>query len=259
MAQFLLVTSDSFVAAAFQRAARDLQANLEIREDAAAGSASLDNSRFDVVVIDCDDVHGGTSLLKAVHLSRPNKSTPAIALLNGATNPADAVDLGANIIVEKPVSADRARFELRKASSINGNDPRSSRRFPVNVPVFLSFGEVMDRRATVCNVSLGTVATEVLTVHAETEGLAYRGLFQDLLERHAAAGIETLTLERIAGEARARGPLPERPVGLGDVSTYPALLTELRERRWSDDDLAALTHRNVLRVLRDAEDVARGH
>jgi peptidoglycan/xylan/chitin deacetylase (PgdA/CDA1 family) len=60
-------------------------------------------------------------------------------------------------------------------------------------------------------------ATEVLTVHAETEGLAYRGLFQDLLERHAAMGVETITLERIAEEARARGPLPERQVGLGDV------------------------------------------
>ncbi|WP_084181601.1 dipeptidase [Jatrophihabitans endophyticus] len=42
------------------------------------------------------------------------------------------------------------------------------------------------------------------------------------------------------------------PEGLGDVSTYPALLAELRDRRWSEDDLAALTHRNVLRTMRDA-------
>ncbi|GAB2481738.1 dipeptidase [Jatrophihabitans fulvus] len=42
------------------------------------------------------------------------------------------------------------------------------------------------------------------------------------------------------------------PTGLEDVSTYPALLDELRSRSWSEDDLAALTHRNALRVLRDA-------
>lgn len=39
------------------------------------------------------------------------------------------------------------------------------------------------------------------------------------------------------------------PEGLSDVSGYPALLAELRGRGWSADDLDALTHRNVLRVL----------
>ncbi len=39
------------------------------------------------------------------------------------------------------------------------------------------------------------------------------------------------------------------PEGLSDVSGYPALLAELRRRGWSADDLDALTHRNVLRVL----------
>ena len=47
------------------------------------------------------------------------------------------------------------------------------------------------------------------------------------------------------------------PAGLEDVSTYPALIAELLERRWSEDELAALTCRNALRVLRDAEAVAR--
>jgi len=44
----------------------------------------------------------------------------------------------------------------------------------------------------------------------------------------------------------------ELPAGLSDVSGYPALLAELAERGWSQPDLAALTHENVLRVLADA-------
>ncbi|HZD71975.1 MAG TPA: dipeptidase [Actinomycetes bacterium] len=48
-----------------------------------------------------------------------------------------------------------------------------------------------------------------------------------------------------------------QPVGLEDVSGYPRLLAELLERGWSDDELANLTWRNPLRVLRDAEVVAR--
>ncbi len=46
------------------------------------------------------------------------------------------------------------------------------------------------------------------------------------------------------------------PAGLSDVSGYPALIDELLARHWSEDNLAALTNRNVIRVLRDAEQVA---
>lgn len=46
------------------------------------------------------------------------------------------------------------------------------------------------------------------------------------------------------------------PAGLADVSTYPALLSELAERGWSDPDLAGLTSGNVLRVLESAEQQA---
>ena len=51
--------------------------------------------------------------------------------------------------------------------------------------------------------------------------------------------------------------VPVTPAGLEDVSTYPVLFAELRSRGWSDDDLRACAGRNVLRVLRGAEDVAR--
>lgn len=50
--------------------------------------------------------------------------------------------------------------------------------------------------------------------------------------------------------------IPAGPTGLEDVSRYPALLAELSDRGWSQRDLAALTCRNVLRVL-DAADVPR--
>ena len=46
------------------------------------------------------------------------------------------------------------------------------------------------------------------------------------------------------------------PEGLEDVSSYPRLLAALSERHWSDDDLARLTCRNVLRTMRDVEAVA---
>jgi len=46
---------------------------------------------------------------------------------------------------------------------------------------------------------------------------------------------------------------PALPLGLQDVSRYPALFHELQRRHWSEADLKALAGGNILRTLRDAE------
>ena len=65
------------------------------------------------------------------------------------------------------------------------------------------------------------------------------------------AGIEHVGL---GGDFDGCDPMP---AGLEDVSCYPAVIAELIDRGWSDDELAALTRRNILRVLADAESVQR--
>ncbi|MEU6016504.1 dipeptidase [Streptomyces sp. NPDC047515] len=66
-----------------------------------------------------------------------------------------------------------------------------------------------------------------------------------------AAGIDHIG---IGGDYDGTAFLPE---GLQDVAGYPNLIAELFGRGWSSADLAKLTWRNAVRVLRDAEDVAR--
>jgi membrane dipeptidase len=46
------------------------------------------------------------------------------------------------------------------------------------------------------------------------------------------------------------------PVGLEDVSTYPALTAELLKRGYTDNDVKKILGLNVLRVMRRAEDAA---
>jgi membrane dipeptidase len=49
------------------------------------------------------------------------------------------------------------------------------------------------------------------------------------------------------------------PVGLQDVSRYPALIEELLRRGYSDDELRALLGGNLMRVWRAAEGYAAAH
>ena len=46
------------------------------------------------------------------------------------------------------------------------------------------------------------------------------------------------------------------PVGLEDVSKYPALLAELLRRGWTDDEVKKVAGSNILRVMREVELVA---
>jgi membrane dipeptidase len=48
-----------------------------------------------------------------------------------------------------------------------------------------------------------------------------------------------------------------QPQGLEDVTGYPRLLAALADRGWSDEELGRLTSGNIVRVLREAESVAR--
>jgi len=47
------------------------------------------------------------------------------------------------------------------------------------------------------------------------------------------------------------------PVGLEDVSKFPDLVAELLRRGWSEADVRKVVGLNALRILRDAERVAR--
>lgn len=87
------------------------------------------------------------------------------------------------------------------------------------------------------------------------QGEAPRATLQDVADHidhvRAVAGVEHVG---IGGDFDG---ISSVPVGLEDVSTYPALLVELANRGWSDGDLRALVGGNLLRVMREAEAVAR--
>ncbi|GAB2899914.1 dipeptidase [Streptomyces mayteni] len=87
---------------------------------------------------------------------------------------------------------------------------------------------------------------------ANPRPVATAGTVADHLDHmREVAGVDHLG---IGGDFDGTAFLPD---GLDSVAGYPNLIAELLERRWSPADLAKLTWHNAVRVLRDAEAVAR--
>ncbi len=157
----LLVSHDEFVEAAFQGALLAVGAELEISKNSKSALLAVQQKRFDMVVIDCDDVYDGTSLLRSTRHALPNKSSILLAITNGGTHAADAIDLGANLVTSKPITPEQAASEVQRACKGMMREQRVSPRLSLSVPVFLSFGEVSDRRAETLNISLGGLGLRI--------------------------------------------------------------------------------------------------
>jgi len=98
------------------------------------------------------------------------------------------------------------------------------------------------------------ISEEVRTYEGPPEG-APRATLSDVAD-HIEHVREVAGIEHVGIGSDFDG-ISSTPVGLEDVSTYPALFAELSRRGWSEADLRKLAGENLLRVWRGAEAAAR--
>jgi DNA-binding response OmpR family regulator len=151
----LLLSHDMETVTAFRRSSSEMGIDLYLCEEAQEARSALREHRYDAVVIDCDDTHAGRTVLKSVRQARANRAAVVLAILNGDTQGADAVDMGANLVLNKPVSCDLVRQELRRVRALVGVDERRFSRHPAEGTAYVSFGRTIDRRAEIVNLALG--------------------------------------------------------------------------------------------------------
>jgi len=151
----LLLSHDLETVAAFRSGSGEMGIHLYLCEEAREARSALREHRYDAVVIDCDDTHAGRSVLKSVRQARANRTAVVLAILNGDTQGADAVDMGANLVLNKPISCDLARQELRRLRTLVSVEERRFERYATQGTAYVSFGRTVDRRAEIINVAIG--------------------------------------------------------------------------------------------------------
>jgi DNA-binding response OmpR family regulator len=168
----LLLTHDARLSSVVQQITREVAIALQSCETVASAKRTIAASTFDAVMVDCDDVQGGTAFLRDVRRSWTTKNAAVVAVLDGATAPADASDMGADSIVSKPVPPDRLRQILLKVCGTLRK--REHERITLTVRVWVTAGAILERQAEARNISEGGIGLCFAEANLEDELLSLK-------------------------------------------------------------------------------------
>jgi CheY-like chemotaxis protein len=154
----LLLSRDPEVIRVVQPALEKLSIDVEVCRGVNSGQEILRTERFDAIIIDCDDLKGALGVLEGLRKSVSNKNSATFAIVNGNTTTQQAFKMGANFVLQKPISALNAKRCFSAAVNFMMRERRRYFRHPVEMPATLSFGEGQKMKVTVTNLSEGGMA-----------------------------------------------------------------------------------------------------
>jgi CheY-like chemotaxis protein len=151
----LLISRDPEVSTVLEPVLANMAVTLDVCVAATAGGQALLSRKFDAVIFDCDDLPGGIEILQALRKTRSNQSSVAFAILNGETTTQKAFELGANFVLQKPLTTLNATRCFNAALSFMTRERRRYFRHPIEMSVKVVFAEGQEFMATTTNVSEG--------------------------------------------------------------------------------------------------------
>jgi CheY-like chemotaxis protein len=154
----LLLSRDPEVIRILQPALEKLAIDVEVCRGVSSGQEILRTEKFDAILVDCDDLKGALTVLESLRKSASNKNSVTFAILNGVTTTQQAFQMGANFVLQKPISALNAKRCLSAAINFMIGEQRRYFRYAVEIPATIVFGEGDKLKATVTNISEGGMA-----------------------------------------------------------------------------------------------------
>src|SRR6202158_6536251 len=154
----LLLSRDAEVVRVLRPTLEKLSIDVEICQEAKMASEILIAEKFDAVIVDCDDLQGGLEVLQGLRATPSNKNSVTFAILNGKkTTTQDAFGMGANFVLQKPISALNASRCFHAALNFMIKERRRYFRQPVKMLVKVVLEE-KTLNATSTNLSEGGIA-----------------------------------------------------------------------------------------------------
>ena len=154
----LILSTDPELVGVLRPTLEKLSIDVEICHEARAGVDILISDKFDAVIVDCDDLNGGLAILQGLRNTPSNKNSVAFAILNGkGTTTQEAFGMGANFVLQKPISVLNASRCFHAALNFMIKERRRYFRQPVKMQVKVVY-EGKTLTATSTNISEGGIA-----------------------------------------------------------------------------------------------------
>ena len=158
----LLVSRDPQVIDVLRPTLAKLSVDVEVCRGARSGNEILSSEKFDAVIVDCDDLQGGLSVLESLRKGPSNKNSVTFAILNGSTTTRKAFELGANFVLQKPISPTNAMRCFGAALSFMAREQRRYFRHPIELPIMIVFAQGQELKAATTNIGEGGMAIQVM-------------------------------------------------------------------------------------------------
>ncbi|MGB8579601.1 MAG: PilZ domain-containing protein [Candidatus Sulfotelmatobacter sp.] len=150
----LLVCSDERALRVLSNVLSELEIDVEHCPDHASATKKLAQHSFEAVIVDCKDEHG-FALLGSVRSRKQNSKSMAIAIIEARTNLQTAFKLGANFVVFKPISTEKAKSSFRAARALMKRERRRSLRMQVNIAAYFRFQNGEGEHGSISGLSEG--------------------------------------------------------------------------------------------------------
>jgi CheY-like chemotaxis protein len=150
----LLVCSDDRALRVLRSVLGELEIDVEHCADHISAAKELAQRSFGAVIIDCKDERS-FGLLKSVRSGQHNSKSMAIAIIEARTNLQAAFKLGANFVVFKPISTEKAKSSFRAARALMKRERRRSVRLQVNIAAYFRFQNGEGEQASISTLSEG--------------------------------------------------------------------------------------------------------
>lgn len=154
----LLLSQDTDLVRVIRPTLEKLSIEVEICHEARAAADILISEKFDAVIVDCDDLNGGLEVLQGLRGTPSNKNSVTFAILNGKqTTTQEAFGMGANFVLQKPISALNASRCFHAALNFMVKERRRYFRHPVKMQVKILLADKVVK-ATSTNLSESGIA-----------------------------------------------------------------------------------------------------
>jgi len=158
--QALLLSRDPEVQRTIRRVLESANIDLDLSQNLEQTRMALSRRKYDTFFVDCEDLQIAATVLKELRQGKSNRNCIAFALVNSRTTIQQAFEMGANFVLDKPISLERATRSVRAAQGLIMRERRRYHRHLVKATGAIMVDSGNEVPVSITNISQGGISIE---------------------------------------------------------------------------------------------------